>query len=226
MKRVLVVEDDRAILKGLVATLKANHFEVLTASDGQEGYRLGQSEPLDLIILDLMLPHKNGQEVCRDLRQAGIHTPILMLTSRKEETDEVLGFELGADDYVTKPFSVAKLLARIQALLRRREVTEQTTLEYSFGKVHLDFKRMEATKDGQPLRLTAKEFKLLKFLTEHEREAISRDTLLDEVWGYESYPVTRTVDNVILSLRKHIEDDPAHPKHLLTIPTIGYKFVR
>ena len=226
MKRVLIIEDDRAILKGLVATLKANHFDVLTATDGEEGYQRARSEPLDLILLYLMLPHKNGQEVCRDLRQAGIHTPILMLTSRKNESDEVLGLGLGADDYMTKPFSIDKLLARIHALLRRREVTAKTMVEYSFGKVHLDFKRMEATKDGQPLRLTAKEFKLLKFLIEHEREALTRDTLLDEVWGYDNFPVTRTVDNVILNLRKQIEDDPTNPKHLLTIPTIGYKFVR
>jgi DNA-binding response OmpR family regulator len=226
MKRILIVEDDPAILKGLATTLKGEHFEVLTATDGEEGYQMAQRENIDLIILDVMLPRKNGQDICRDLRKEGNQTPILMLTSKKKETDEVLGLELGADDYVTKPFSIHKLLARINALLRRKGVIAKDIEAYSFGNVQVDFKKMEASKNGKPLKLTAREFKVLKFLIQHEREAVTRDMLLDEVWGYESYPDTRTVDNFILSLRKKIEDDPSNPTHLLTIPTVGYKFVK
>jgi len=178
------------------------------------------------IILDIMLPRKNGQDICRDLRREGNSTPILMLTSKKQETDKVLGLELGADDYVTKPFGIRELLARIKALLRRKGEITKVIDEYSFGGVQIDFKKLEASKNGQPLKLTAKEFKVLKFLIQHEREAVSRDMLLDEVWGYESYPDTRTVDNFVLSLRKKIENDPSDPQHLLTIPTVGYKFVK
>ncbi len=226
MKRILIVEDDPAILKGLATTLKAEHFEVLTAADGEEGYQAAKRENVDLIILDIMLPRKNGQDICRDLRREGNSTPILMLTSKKQETDKVLGLELGADDYVTKPFGIRELLARIKALLRRKGEITKVIDEYSFGGVQIDFKKLEAAKNGQPLKLTAKEYKVLKFLIQHEREAVSRDMLLDEVWGYESYPDTRTVDNFVLSLRKKIENDPSDPKHLLTIPTVGYKFVK
>jgi len=226
MKRILIVEDDPAILKGLATTLKAEHFEVLTAADGEQGYQAAKRENVDLIILDIMLPRKNGQDICRDLRREGNSTPILMLTSKKQETDKVLGLELGADDYVTKPFGIRELLARIKALLRRKGEITKVIDEYSFGGVQIDFKKLEASKNGQPLKLTAKEFKVLKFLIQHEREAVSRDMLLDEVWGYESYPDTRTVDNFVLSLRKKIENDPSDPQHLLTIPTVGYKFVK
>ncbi len=226
MRRILVIEDDPAIRKGLSSALQAEPYEVLTSADGEEGYQTAKKENVDLIILDLMLPRKNGQDICRDLRKEGISTPILMLTSKKQETDKVLGLELGADDYVTKPFSIRELLARIRALLRRKGELLKEIEEYSFGSVHIDFKKLEASRNGKPLKLTAREFNVLKFLIQHEREAVTRDMLLDEVWGYESYPDTRTVDNFVLSLRKKIETDPSDPKHLLTIPTVGYKFVK
>lgn len=226
MKRILIIEDDPAILKGLTKALNDEHYEVLTAHDGEEGYRTAKRENLDAIILDLMLPGKSGQDICRDLRQEGVHTPILMLTSKKKETDIIIGLGLGADDYLPKPFGIGVLLARIKALLRRKGEIKKEIDEYSFGDVHIDFKKYEASKNGKLLRLTAKEFNVLKFLIQHERDVVTRDMLLEKVWGYESFPTTRTVDNFILSLRKKIENDPSNPKHLLTISTVGYKFVK
>ncbi|UCD37356.1 MAG: response regulator transcription factor [Fidelibacterota bacterium] len=226
MKRLLIIEDDPAILKGLEASLKAEHYEVRSAMDGEAGYRLAREEPADLIILDVMLPGKNGDEICRDLRAEGIEVPILMLTSRKEEMDKVLGLELGADDYMTKPFSVRELQARIRALLRRRPEYRKDIDEATFGNVHVDFKTHEATRAGQPVKLSARELEILKFFVLHEGEVVSRNTLLDEVWGYEAFPSTRTVDNYILALRKKVEDDPSHPAHLLTMHAAGYKFVK
>ncbi|MCI0330499.1 MAG: response regulator transcription factor [candidate division Zixibacteria bacterium] len=226
MKRILIIEDDAAIRKGLTAALQDEHYEVLTAGDGEEGYQTARREKPDAIILDLMLPKKNGQDVCRELRKEGIFTPILMLTSKKQEMDKVLGLELGADDYVTKPFGIRELLARIKALLRRKVEIVTEVEEYSFGSVQVDFKKLEASKNGKPLKLTAKEFEILKFLVSHEREVVRREVLLDKVWGYESFPTTRTVDTFIASLRKKIENDPSRPKHLLTVPTVGYKFVK
>lgn len=226
MKRILVIEDDPAILQGLEAAFSEHHYEVLTAADGEKGYNLSRREKVDLIVLDLMLPKKNGMDVCRDLRKDGLNTPILMLTSKKEVTDKVLGLELGADDYVTKPFSIRELMARINALLRRKGELLRELEEYSFADVHLDFKRQEATKKGKTIKMSTKEFDVLKYLILHEGEVVTRHMLLDEVWGYEHEPTTRTVDNYILSIRKQIEDDPSAPAHLLTIHTSGYKFVR
>ena len=226
MKRILVVEDDPAILKGLVASLEEEHYEVITATDGPHGYQLGKKENIDLIILDIMLPEKNGEEVCRDLRKDGVNTPILILTSKKEELDKVLGLELGADDYVTKPFSIRELHARIKALLRRKAELKKDIDEYTFGNVHADFKKQEASKKGKPRKLSAMEFKILKYFVQRESEVVTRQMLLDDVWGYEEFPTTRTVDNYILSLRKKIEDNPSKPKHLLTVHTAGYKFVK
>ena len=226
MKRILIVEDDPAILKGLVESLEEEHFELLSATDGQRGYELGKKENIDLIILDIMLPKKNGQDVCRDLRKDGVDTPILMLTSKKQEMDKVLGLELGADDYVTKPFSIRELHARVKALLRRRQELRKEIDEYSFGNVHVDFKKQEATSKGKPVKLSAKEFDILHFFVQREGEVVTREMLLDSVWGYENFPTTRTVDNYILSLRKKIEEHPSKPKHILTVHTTGYKFVK
>jgi DNA-binding response OmpR family regulator len=226
MKRILIIEDDPSILVGLETTLKDEKYEVLTAMEGDKGYTLGKKENIDLIILDIMLPKKNGMDICRDLRNDGVTVPILMLTSKKEEVDEVMGFEVGANDYVTKPFSPQRLLARIRNLLRPGNVRDREMDKYSFRDVLLDFKKMEGQKNGVSLEFSAKEFEILKYFIVHEGEVVSRDTLLDDVWGYESFPTTRTVDNYILSLRKKIEDDPSHPKHLLTIHTVGYKFTR
>ncbi len=226
MKKILIIEDDPAIVLGLTTSFEAEHFEVLTAQDGEKGFRLSTSEQVDLIILDLQLPKKNGLEICRELRAKGISTPILMLTSRVEEMDKVLGLEIGADDYMTKPFSLRELHARVKALLRRHTPQYAAIEEGSFGNVYLDFKKMEARKDNIALKLSAKEFDVLKYFLMHEGEVITRDMLLDEVWGYENFPSTRTVDNYILTLRKKIEDDPSFPKHIQTIHTAGYKFVK
>lgn len=226
MKKILIIEDDPATLTGLEDTLKAEHFEVTGVQGGRMGYEKARANKFDLIILDLILPDQNGIDVCKDLRKEGVNTPILMLTSRKEEMDKVLGLELGADDYVTKPFSVKELIARIRALLRRKPDIVSEIDEYSFGDVQLYFKKLEAFKGSNPLELSAFEFKVLKYLIQHEGEVIERDKILDDVWGYENYPSTRTVDNFILSLRKKIEDDHSNPKHLLTIHGAGYKFMK
>lgn len=226
MKRILVIEDDPAILAGLQASLEREHYAVLTARDGEAGYRLATAEKVELILLDLMLPKLNGEDVCRALRQKGVDTPILMLTSKADEIDKLLGFEAGADDYVTKPFSIRELLARVRALLRRAPVLAHEVDSLDFGEVHIDFKKQEAWKGAAPLRLSAKEFKILQYFAQHEGEVVSRDALLSKVWGYDAFPTTRTVDNYLLSLRKKIETDPAHPQHFLTIHTAGYKFVK
>lgn len=226
MKRILIVEDDPAILLGLRESLQDEHFEVLTTSDGEEGYQKGKKENVDLIILDLMLPTKNGIEICKDLRQNGVSVPILMLTSKKEEMDKVLGLEIGADDYVTKPFSIRELIARIKALLRRNTEMKKEIEEYSFDNVTLDFKKQEAYKDNNFIDLSSTEYSLLKYFVQFEGEVVTRHQLLDDVWGYENFPTTRTVDNFILNIRKKIEDDPSHPKHLLTVHKAGYKFVK
>ncbi len=226
MKRILIIEDDPAIARGLQTSLEEEHFEILVASDGVAGEEKARREAVDLIILDLMLPSKNGMEVCRDLRKDGKGTPIIMLTSKKEETDKVLGLETGADDYVTKPFSIRELHARIRALLRRPGEIRKEIDAVAFGNVEIDFRKQEARKDGVPVPLSSREFAVLKYLSEREGEVVTREMLLDDVWGYETFPTTRTVDNYILSLRKKLEADPASPEHLLTVPTSGYKFVK
>ncbi|MBN1779616.1 response regulator transcription factor [bacterium] len=226
MKQILVIEDDPAIQKGLRISLEEEHYRVLTVSDGTEGLQTAMNQSFDLILLDLMLPGKNGQEICREIRENGNHTPVIMLTSRKEESDKVLGLELGADDYITKPFSVRELMARIKALLRRTSPKDPVGESVSFGSVTLNFKKQEAVKSGHPIKLTVREFKILKFFIAHEQEVISRDQLLDEVWGYDTFPTTRTIDTFVLNLRKKIEEDPSHPAHLITIHGAGYKFLK
>jgi DNA-binding response OmpR family regulator len=226
MKKLLIVEDDPAILTGLEASLEEEHFEITTSMDGQMGYEKAKSEKFDLILLDIMLPSKNGMDVCKDLRKDGVTTPILLLTSKKEEMDKVLGLELGADDYVTKPFSIRELIARIRALLRRKADVLTEIEELSIGDVYLNFKNQEAIKNNEKIEFSTMEFKLIKYFAQREGEVIERTALLDDVWGYGSYPSKRTVDNFILSLRKKIEDDPAHPIHLLTVHGAGYKFIK
>jgi DNA-binding response OmpR family regulator len=226
MRSILIVEDDPAILKGLKDSLTQENYRVVTATDGLKGYEMAKHENVDIIILDLMLPGKNGQEICSDLRNAGVSTPILMLTSKKQEMDKVLGLELGADDYVTKPFSLRELQARIRALLRRKADLPKDIDQYSFGSIYIDFKKREALKLKKPLKLSLREYEVLKYLIQHEGEIVTRTMLLDEVWGYDVFPTTRTVDNYILSLRKKIEDNPSEPSHILTMHTAGYKFVK
>jgi two-component system, OmpR family, alkaline phosphatase synthesis response regulator PhoP len=226
MKRILIIEDDPAISKGLSDALHEEHYEVITVEDGEKGFNFAQNENIALIILDLMLPSKNGIEICTELRKKGINTPIMMLTSKKEEMDKVLGLEVGADDYLTKPFSIRELLARIKALLRRKQEITKNIEEFSFDSIHIDFKKQTASKKNKPIELSTTEFKILKYFIEHEDEIVTRDNLLDKVWGYDVFPTSRTVDNYVLSIRKQIEDNPSEPKHLITVPKAGYKFVK
>jgi len=227
MNRILVVEDDRAILRGLVDNLEYESYQVSSATDGVEGYRMIREQKPDLIILDLMLPRMSGYELCRKMRSEGDATPILMLTARGEEVDRVLGLDLGADDYVTKPFSVPELMARVRALLRRSQAPRSGPLPdgLRFNDVVIDFRSFEARKGDEELKLSRKEFGVLRLLAARIGEVVTRDELLNEVWGYDQYPTTRTVDNHIASLRAKLEDDPAEPRHLLTIHGVGYKLV-
>jgi DNA-binding response OmpR family regulator len=227
VKRILIIEDDLAILRGLKDNLEYESYEVLTANDGEQGYFLVKGKKPDLIILDLMLPKMSGYELCRKVRDEGNATPILMLTARGEEVDRVLGLDLGADDYVTKPFSVPELLARIRAIFRRIHQSKSGKLPngLELGEVSIDFKRFEAHKAGQSIELSRKEFGILRLLTARVGEVVTREELLDEVWGYNQYPTTRTVDNHIALLRSKIEDDPANPRHLITVHGVGYKLV-
>ena len=224
MNRLLVVEDDPAILRGLSDNLRAESYEVVTAAEGEMAFRMARDGGFDLVLLDVMLPKMNGFEVCRRLRAEGFNVPILMLTARGEETDRVRGLDLGADDYLTKPFSLAELQARVRALLRRRAMPSRLPDEARFGDVLLDFRRYEARKGDAQLRLTRKEFGTLRFLIARAGEVVSRHELLDEVWDYQEYPTTRTVDTHVASLRAKIETDPAAPRHLLTVHGVGYKF--
>ncbi len=225
MTRVLVVEDDAAILKGLTDNLEAESYDVLTAMDGEAGYALLEKEEPDLVILDLMLPKLSGYEVCQRARAEGMTVPILMLTAKGTESDRVHGLDLGADDYVTKPFSVRELLARVRALLRRGQSADAVPDELEFDDVVVDFRSFEARKGGEVIKLTRKEFGTLRFLAGRRGEVVRRDELLREVWNYKRYPTTRTVDNHIASLRSKIEKDPSDPRHLLTVHGVGYKLV-
>ncbi len=225
MSRILVVEDDPAILRGLTDNLKFESHDVLTAIDGEAGYRVIRETKPDLIILDLMLPKLSGYELCRRIRSEGLYTPILMLTARGEEADRVLGLDLGADDYMTKPFSVRELLARVRALLRRAHPARILPDELRFDDVVVDFRRYEARKGNKHLEMTRKEFGVLRSLAARSGEVVSRDELLNEVWGFEKYPSTRTVDNHVALLRSKLEDDPSNPRRVLTVHGVGYKLV-
>ncbi|CAN5236463.1 response regulator transcription factor [soil metagenome] len=225
MNKVLLVEDEAGLIITLTDRLQSENFDVQTAADGETGFSLALNENFDLIILDVMLPKKNGLDVCRDLRQKGITTPILMLTAKGEIIDKVLGLKLGADDYLTKPFEVIELLARIEALLRRSPNTNQTSSDsFRFGDVSIDFRRAVVKKELETVELSALEFKLLQYLIEHRGEVLKRDELLDEVWGYNAMPSTRTVDVHIAWLRQKLEDNPRHPQFIQTVHGFGYKF--
>lgn len=223
MSLILIVEDDAAILRGLKDSLRKKQYEVITASDGEEGYRLALEKKPDLTILDLMLPNMNGLEICQKLRSERFAAPILMLTARGEESDRVLGLDLGADDYMAKPFSIRELLARVRALLRRSQPVETLPNDLRFDDVIVDFRRFEATKRGAALDLTKKEFGILRLLAAKAGQVVSRDNLLNDVWGYENYPSTRTVDTHIGWLRSKLESDPTVPKRLITVHGVGYK---
>ena len=210
---------------GLTDRLQSEGYTVETAAEGNKGFELARDNNYDLIILDVMLPHRNGYDVCRDLRQTGVHTPIIMLTARDQTVDKVIGLKIGADDYVTKPFEIVELLARIESLLRRVPATSTSDSEvYHFGSVQVNFRTTEVYRDGRTVELSALEFKLLSYFIKNRRTTISRDKLLDEVWGYDAMPSTRTVDVHISALRQKLEDNPHHPQFFLTIHGLGYKF--
>jgi len=229
MTTVLAIEDDPAILRGLADNLRFEGYDVITATDGETGYRLQQERKPDLILLDLMLPRMSGFEFCRKLRGEGIQTPVLMLTARSEEPDRVLGLDLGADDYVTKPFSVRELMARVRALLRRSQPSSDGVPalpdELRFGDTKIDFRSYEAYRNGAPVEMTRKEFAILRFLASRAGDVVTRDDLLNEVWGYESYPSSRTVDNHVAGLRAKLERDASQPEHIKTVHGVGYKFI-
>lgn len=224
--KVLIVEDDESMGIALRDGFEYEGFDVTLARDGEIGMDKATSANPDLIILDVMLPKKSGLDICKKIRSDGNNVPIIMLTARGQEIDKVLGLKLGADDYVTKPFSFLELMARVEALLRRSAPRESKLDHAKFGDIAADFKKCEVTKSGKLLELTPRELELLRFMIEHEGDVVSRDQLLDAVWGYEKMPFTRTVDMHIAKLRKKIEDNPAEPKYLVTVHRYGYKFKR
>lgn len=223
-KRILIIEDEPDLVRGLALNLKAEGYHVLSASSGDAGVRDALRERPDLVLLDVMLPGMNGFDACRELRRQGFEAPIIMLTARSEEVDRVVGLEIGADDYVTKPFGIRELIARIRVRLRRHgEAPSESVLR--FAAVAVDFDKHEATRHGKRIDLTGKEFEVLRLLARHRGQIVTRDRLLNEVWGYEAYPTTRTVDNHILRLRQKLEENPSDPRHILSIYGEGYKFV-
>ncbi len=225
MNKILIVEDEPDMVLGLKDNFEFEGYEVLTASDGASGLERARAHKPDLVILDIMLPKLSGLEVCKTLRTEGFSMPILMLTARGQEIDKVVGLELGADDYVTKPFSIREVLARVRAILRRTEGAKKRLARYHFSDIDLDFETYVASKGGGPLELSPREFELLRYLIERKGETVTRDRLLEDVWGYESYPSTRTVDTHIAKLRAKIGDSGSEPRFILTIHGAGYKFV-
>ncbi|HUU38329.1 MAG TPA: response regulator transcription factor [Candidatus Desulfaltia sp.] len=224
MTKILIIEDEESILMPLEDNLKLEGYDVSSAKDGLQGLALAAGNPYDLIILDIMLPKMDGFEVCKRLRQDRVMTPILMLTAKSQEVDKVLGLELGADDYVTKPFSSRELLARVKAILRRVKEPHQGIDFYRFDDIELDFIKYEARKKGRPVPLTALEFNLIHFLVQNKGRVVHRNEVLDSVWGKDIYIDARTVDKHISLLRKKFEDDPQDPKYILGVRGVGYKF--
>jgi len=225
LAKVLIIEDEPNMVLGLKDSCEYEGYEVAVARDGKEGLEKASTEKPDIILLDVMLPLMSGLDVCRTLRNRGFEIPILMLTARGEEMDKVVGLEVGADDYVTKPFSIKELLARVRAHLRRSSKQLVELESFSFGDVELNFKKLTARKGGQALDVSAREFEILRYLIRHRGETVTRDQLLDEVWGYDSTPITRTVDNHIAKLRQKIEQDPSEPRHIVTVHRLGYRFI-
>jgi DNA-binding response OmpR family regulator len=223
--KVLIVEDEPAMLSGLRDNFEFEGYEVVTAKDGAQAVDVASSSKPDLVILDVMLPKISGLDVCRQLRAKGAVMPIIMLTARGQEIDKVVGLEVGADDYVTKPFSIKELLARVRAHLRRASRQVADIDRYAFGDIEVSFSRHQISKAGRPLEFSPREFEILKYFIQRRGEAITRDQLLDAVWGYHNFPLTRTVDNHIAKLRHKLEDVPAEPKYVITIHRVGYKFL-
>jgi DNA-binding response OmpR family regulator len=222
---VLIIEDEPAIVTGLRDALEHNGFSVISATDGQTGLDSALSKSPDLIILDLMLPKKDGMDVCRELRSRNVWTPIIMLTARSGEPDRVAGLELGADDYVTKPFSIRELIARVKGLLRRGAPPEGAPERVHVGEATIDFKQYVVVRGSQNYVLTPMEVSLLRFFIAHPHEVITRERLLNDVWGFSAFPTTRTIDTFLLRLRHKIETDSRRPAHFITVHGAGYKFV-
>jgi DNA-binding response OmpR family regulator len=222
MKRILIVEDEQAIAFGLRLDLQNEGYAVEVESDGETAFERAKKETFDLILLDIMLPRKDGFDICRDLRRAGCRTPIILLTARAQEAEIVMGLELGADDYVTKPFSPRVLRARVKAALRRAD--EEDVGVHAFGDLEADFGRGELRRGGKPVGLTALEFKLLAAFVRNRGRLLSRSHLLDLVWGPGTFVTDRVVDNHVVTLRKKIEPDPAQPRYLLNVRGLGYRF--
>jgi len=225
LKKVLIIEDEPDMVRGLRHNFEFEGYQVYVARDGHAALDEAARTKPDIILLDVMLPKMSGLDVCRRLRASAVTTPIIMLTARGQETDKVVGLEIGADDYVAKPFSIRELLARVRAQLRRSTDGVRTPEKYAFGDVELDFKKYRAARAGQPIDLSPREFEIMKYFIAHEDEIVTRDQLLDEVWGLENYPITRTVDNHIAKLRQKIEVLASNPQHIITVHGLGYKFV-
>jgi two-component system alkaline phosphatase synthesis response regulator PhoP len=226
LPRLLLVEDEVGLVMTLTDRLESEGFTVESARDAKSGLQRATEEQFDMILLDVMLPGGSGLDICRSIRQKGIQTPVLMLTARGQVVDRVVGLKLGADDYLVKPFEMAELLARIEAVSRRTRPTPlpSTTEAFEMGNLRMDFRRAEVTKNGELLALSAREYKLLRYFVEHRGATLSRDELLNEVWGYNAMPSTRTVDVHVAWLRQKIEESPRQPKHILTVHGLGYKF--
>lgn len=225
-KRILLVEDEQGLVLTLSDFLDSEGYTVEVANDGDAGFRRAVEEAFDILILDVMLPRKNGFDLLRDLRQRGLQIPAIMLTARGQIVDRILGLKLGADDYLTKPFDMGELLARIEAILRRAPAANGNGADvYVFGSVRVDFRRAEVTRANKIIDLAAREYHLLRYFIEHREATLSRDELLNEVWGYDAMPVTRTVDVHVGLLRQKLEPNPRHPQYFLTVHGLGYKFV-
>jgi two-component system alkaline phosphatase synthesis response regulator PhoP len=224
VKRLLLVEDEPGLVLTLTDRLTREGYAVDSSADGESGLERASSEGFDLVLLDVMLPRLGGFDVLRELRKRNIETPVIMLTARGQVVDKVVGLKLGADDYVTKPFEMVELLARIEAKLRRAPSVPHPAEGYQFGEVRIDFRRAEVTKSGGPLDLSAREFQLLRYFIEHRGATLTREELLNEVWGYNSMPSTRTVDVHVAWLRQKIEPNSRHPQYILTVHGMGYKF--
>ncbi|MBS2099229.1 response regulator transcription factor [Carboxylicivirga linearis] len=226
-KHLLIVEDEPDMQQGIKDNLEFEGYTVDVADDGEMALKKITNGEFDLILLDVMIPKISGFDVCKQIRHRGIETPIIFLTAKGEEIDKVIGLESGGDDYMTKPFSLRELMARIKAVLRRTGNSNQPEVEtlVTIGKLEVNFDNYLAVSDGQPVKLTAKEFEILRYLLDHKNSTISRDSILDSIWGYDYQPTARTVDNFILKLRQKIETDPNHPEILITVHGIGYRFV-
>jgi DNA-binding response OmpR family regulator len=225
-EKILIIEDERELINGLRLNLEFEGYEVISAEDGEAGLKRALKDAPDLILLDIMLPKKDGLDVCREVRRQNLTTPIIMLTAKGEEVDKVVGLEIGADDYITKPFSLKELLARIRAQLRRgQQETRSVPSVYPFNDIEIDFIHFKIKRDGKEFDLTSLEVEILKHFVAHRGEVVSRDDLLDKIWGHEKYPSTRTIDNHILKLRKKLERDPAKTKVIFSVYGEGYRFM-